>query len=573
MIWSSLWPDGSEGAAPPLAPHQEHAVEWIDRRLELYGGAILADEPGLGKSWVAATVVRERIRRGESAELIVPASLRSMWKEVRAAFSIEATIVTHEVVRRGGRSADEADFIVVDEAHRFRNEGTRGWNRLGRRLIGTRALFLTATPIWNAPSDLLALLRLLVADDVLRRSGLASIELGLGSEEGRARIVDQLVLRRNMAVLETDLFPGALHRRTVRYAIPESWSIILDRIESLRFPHSLGTSTSILAQLMIRRLHSSEAALRSTLERQLRFCRTGLDLLRDGYHLNRREFTSLFVVEDLVQEILFPQLFLEPDDEPDADALRDEIDRIEAILALLRGVDSPKRDRLIDEVIQTRVPSLIFVAAVDTARELFEHLSSLARCGVATGAHCRARSGGTTIGELTEAFQSGRIDHLILTDLGGEGLNLQRADRVIHYDLPWSPMRVEQRNGRARRIGRDGRSLEVITFQPEDGHLPTLEAVELKRRAHDAFWRSEGDVAAEDASLERLPSRLTGAQPQSRLWRHVGRELEPQWLLRRHRSSIEHLMSEADTAQQIAELVRLIRLEEARETENKKLSG
>ena len=93
MTSSSLWPDGSEPQASSLAPHQERAVGWIARRLARYRGALLADEPGLGKSWVAATVVRERLQLGESVELIVPASLQSMWREV---LGVEATLINEE---------------------------------------------------------------------------------------------------------------------------------------------------------------------------------------------------------------------------------------------------------------------------------------------------------------------------------------------------------------------------------------------------------------------------------------------------------------------------------------------
>ncbi len=563
MISSILWPGGSEEDLPTLAAHQEQAVAWVRERLDRYGGAILADEPGLGKSWVAAVVLREKISRGQTVELVVPASLRTMWSEVRSIFSIEASVVTHEAIRRGLQPAAEADFVVVDEAHRFRNEATKGWSHLGRRLIGSQALFLTATPIWNAPSDLLALLRLLVADHTLRLAGVASIESSLDSPTGRARIVDQLVLRRSPRVLAENLRFGELRRRTIQYPVPDSWSDILEGLEKLRFPHALGVSTSILSQLMILRLHSSPTALRATLERQLRFCRTGLDLLRDGYRLNRREFRDLFEVEDLVQGMLFPQLFLEPENVPDADDLQSEIGRLEMILVSIDDMGAPKLDRLVEEVTASRSPSLIFVAAVDTAKELFRHLSPLVRCGLATGMHCRSRRGGMTVGELTVAFQDGQLDHLIMTDLGGEGLNLQRADRVIHYDLPWSPMRVEQRNGRARRIGRDGRPLEVITFRPERGVLPTLEAVEVKAREHEGFWICTETRLPSDVSLERLPARIAGSHPQARLWKRFATS-DREWLLRRHRPAVERMMEEVETRAELDELIRMVAIEETR---------
>ena len=57
-------------------------------------------------------------------------------------------------------------------------------------------------------------------------------------------------------------------------------------------------------------------------------------------------------------------------------------------------------------------------------------------------------------------------DILIATDLLSEGLNLQDAERVVHYDLPWSPARLAQRVGRIDRLGSTHASISTITFLP-----------------------------------------------------------------------------------------------------------
>ena len=61
--------------------------------------------------------------------------------------------------------------------------------------------------------------------------------------------------------------------------------------------------------------------------------------------------------------------------------------------------------------------------------------------------------------------------HLVVTDVAAEGLDLQRARRVVHYDLPWTPMRLEQREGRAVRLGSRHSEVEVVRFAP----VPILE--------------------------------------------------------------------------------------------------
>src|SRR6267142_1248734 len=58
-------------------------------------------------------------------------------------------------------------------------------------------------------------------------------------------------------------------------------------------------------------------------------------------------------------------------------------------------------------------------------------------------------------------------DTLIFTDLASEGLNLQRAGVVVHYDIPWNPVKLDQRNGRAWRIGQTRDFVRAIYFLPE----------------------------------------------------------------------------------------------------------
>jgi hypothetical protein len=73
---------------------------------------------------------------------------------------------------------------------------------------------------------------------------------------------------------------------------------------------------------------------------------------------------------------------------------------------------------------------------------------------------------------------------LIATDVAAEGLDLQRASRVIHFDLPWTDVRLRQRAGRARRIGAGTAVVEVVTMPPApplERRLRQLERIVRKR--------------------------------------------------------------------------------------------
>jgi hypothetical protein len=96
-----------------------------------------------------------------------------------------------------------------------------------------------------------------------------------------------------------------------------------------------------------------------------------------------------------------------------------------------------------------------------------------------------------------------------VTDVAAEGLDLQRAARIVHYDLPWTPMKLEQREGRSVRLGSSHEDVEVLRFapHPELDRFMHIEAA-LTRKAKlpgsaglgptgRHVWRWRTDVARE----------------------------------------------------------------------------
>src|SRR5205085_1889139 len=134
-----------------LAPHQADAVTRILALLDRCGGAILADDVGLGKSFVAAAVAATMPC---AVEVIVPASLVAQWRDTLRDFGVDARTLTHDALI-GDRFVPGAAprFLVVDEAHAFRNPRTQRYAALARRSIGARLLLVTATPICNSADD------------------------------------------------------------------------------------------------------------------------------------------------------------------------------------------------------------------------------------------------------------------------------------------------------------------------------------------------------------------------------------------------------------------------------------
>jgi len=508
---------------PDLAPHQCSAVERALALIARYGGAILADDVGLGKSYVAARVAAEWQRRGSDVEIVVPASLVAQWRETLREFEVEARIITHDSLITDPSLGEGERFLVVDEAHAFRNRRTQRWCALARRSIASRLLLVTATPICNHADDLLALVSLIAADDALRCAGVASIDDAFAVRDGPSLdiIVRELVIRRERDVLPPELSFGALERRVIRHPIVDA------PIDALQFP--LSSSAPLLRQFLWRRLESSPAALLESARRQLRFYER---VIESGRALSRRDYRQAFAAEedaDAFQQILFWDM-LAPADGFDTKSIREEMSRLTNIRACVERAGDAKA-ALLDAAL-TDEPTLIFTGAAATARSLSKRL----RCGLAT-----ARDGSAAI----DAFRRGTIDRLVATDLASEGLNLQRAGVVIHYDIPWNPVKLDQRNGRAHRIGQTRDSVRAIYFLPE-ARSRVVETIAAKNRTRRRILGNSPRPIETAPHVLDLPQRLPGNSPALDLIRALRANglTPPPSLFRRHRAGVELLFEE-----------------------------
>jgi superfamily II DNA or RNA helicase len=533
-----------------LGEHQEVAVELAIELLHSRGAALLADEPGMGKSFVAAEVMR---RCDRDVELVIPAALRTQWVETLSRFGVTATLLTHDGVGSADRELpSERRLVVVDEAHAFRNPRTRRYGALARRLIGARVLLVTATPICNTVADLEALFRLMARDDLLAGAGVPSIDAAFERRDARAIevIVASLVIRRDRSVLPAGLQFGTLRRQVVRHPVPPA-----PEIDQLRFP--LIGEYAILRRFLRRRLESSEAALIESIRRQLRFYERALSAMTAGRTLPKREYRDVFGHEQdagSFQEILFWDLFA-PEGDCDPAAVRKEMTLLDALLASLLTSSCEKRELAVSLVKEAAEPLLIFTGCAATARDLYEALSPIRLAGLVTS---RERSRASVL----SAFTSGRLDVVITTDLSAEGLNLQRAGIVVHYDIPWNPVKLDQRNGRAHRIGQLRDEVQAIYFLPESRETGIAATVARKNRLRRRMLDRQ-PVSCTAAVLPTLPPRVTACSAYARA-RDVQPGL-PDILARRHRAGIESLLGDlaqdGSRAEALARLLVLVAAE------------
>ena len=189
VLWQLYGDEVNEDAAAdenlPLTSFQKHGVARALRLIRDTGGAIVADEVGLGKTFIAGEILQIYRERRQRALLICPAALRdSTWRKFLTRFQLFVECLSFEELasdvqlrdaqrpnaeqEKLQRALDEYQLIVVDEAHNYRNPDapTRA-AALRRLLFGQRRdlLLLTATPVNNSLWDLFHLVRFFVRQD------------------------------------------------------------------------------------------------------------------------------------------------------------------------------------------------------------------------------------------------------------------------------------------------------------------------------------------------------------------------------------------------------------------------
>ena len=152
--------------------------------LDRYGGVLLSDSVGLGKTYLALRILDDfAYRLRQKALIICPAQLKGLlWEPKLKDAAIRADIISRETVSRDFPIANYADYdlIVVDESHNFRNSSTNCWKNLFSILIQgkpKKLVLLTATPVNNSVFDLYNQIRFITKDrdDYFSHAGVQSL--------------------------------------------------------------------------------------------------------------------------------------------------------------------------------------------------------------------------------------------------------------------------------------------------------------------------------------------------------------------------------------------------------------
>jgi len=425
-----------------------HNVEPLDYQLatvrhvlkRLRGRALLCDEVGLGKTIEACLVMLEYMLRGlvKRVLILVPPSLVEQWQqELQSKFNLD--FITYDApafkaerdpwVRfdRIIASLDTAkrephrkkvlepsyDLVIVDEAHHLKNHLTQAYQLVGL-LKKKYILLLTATPVENNLEELFNLITLLQPGQLETTSSFKRKYITRGdplkpkNTEALRQLVQEVMVRnrrsetgvitsrRRAEVMEVALFPDemAFYRRLTAFVREHYFT---------GEKENAGGPGQFTLKTLQREVGSSIEAVTRTLEKM-----TG----NPNYPApQRRLFHALAEQSRAVKGRK----------------------KAEALLALLAGIPDK---------------AIVFTGFMHTHSFLVEWLR-------AHGLSVTELHGGMRRQQKEEELRifAGEAQVLVSTETGSEGRNLHFCNVMINYDLPWNPMRIEQRIGRIHRLG------------------------------------------------------------------------------------------------------------------------
>lgn len=505
---------GASRLAPALAhsavdlnPHQIEAAAFALASLPT-GGAVLADEVGLGKTVEAGLVLAQLAAEGKPrAVILVPATLRAQWRdELRNKFGLDADVIDGDTCRAAEKQGIRTnpfdtggivicshpfaamrtselervpwDVAIIDEAHRLRNayrKDHRTGQALRKGLRKCPKLLLTATPLQNDLMELLGLASFI--DDAL-----------LGTEETfRLQYATGEMTEEKAADLKARLAPVVIRtlrrqvreyvKYTARRSIVEDFAPsaeeqeLYDRVSDYlrrEDTHAVPMARRALFVLVYRKiLASSSFALSATLERLADSldaklagaeCSAQADLALelDGFAEEAEELFDDPAPARTRGAAVVRQMTSELEELRECARLARNIKKNAKGDALVRGLD---RCFTVAKACGWPEKAVVFTEFRRTQDYLAKLLQSR---GYSVTCLSGDVSGTEKRAALVEEFRN-TTQILLMTEAGAEGLNLQFCNLVVNFDLPWNPQRVEQRIGRCHRYGQQ-RDVLVLNF-------------------------------------------------------------------------------------------------------------
>lgn len=413
---------------------------------------------------------------------IVPPGLVEQWKITAHRVGVRLEVWSHSRLSRGRLPPGDPALVIIDESHHFRNPGIRRYRTLAPWLVGRRVLLLSATPLVNHARDLYHQLHLGIRDDALATDGAPSMRRSFeaGTTPGA---LGRFVIQRL-----GDAGKPASYRRTVVAA--SGAAALLPSVEALELSREPGIA-ALIRGVLLRAASSSSAALEGALRRYRRLLLNARDARAAGRPLDRaslRRFTAGADDQLLLWALL-------PAEASTSELCLEDLPALDAVLPRVRELAGQPDDKaiLVRDGLSADRMTVVFVGACETVAYLRTVLGphQVAWCtGDRSGIGRMVLPRRVVLDWFRPSSASGthqaagRPTILVATDVVAEGLDLQSAGRVVHYDLPWTDVRREQRIGRVVRRGAMHSTIEVVEIAPApdiEARLHQLDRLAAKR--------------------------------------------------------------------------------------------
>jgi superfamily II DNA or RNA helicase len=467
---------------------------------------ILADEVGLGKTVEAGLVIKELVFRYKFTRILItaPASLLVQWQcEMEEKFSENFEIIDRKTINRLRREypgdnpwmkidkgicsidfiksdafAEELknaswDAVIVDEAHRMRRDAqvtTRAYN-VGE-ILGDRTnafLLLTATPFRGKLEELFFLVRLVdknlfgpyqsfYNDYCVPEADLSRLKEKLSTILIRRTKKDVGgYTSRRARTIRFDLYPEerALYDATTRYVAEE-------------FNRAMQTQNRAVGFVMVvfqKLLDSSSYALCSALKNRKKHLEELMKKAQDESDRLELAMNAFDLADPDFFETENPDELVNASAKKTASELRVEILTIDNLVHLAESVMRNKKAEKLLEMIQSLkqqgYEKFLIFTQFRTTQDYLQGILQGYRVAVFNGSMDKDQKENAII-----QFK-GDYEILICTEAGGEGRNMQFCSILFNYDLPWSPLKIEQRIGRLHRFGQKY-DVGVYNFSTKD---------------------------------------------------------------------------------------------------------
>lgn len=415
-------------------PHQLEVAKQVVENMN--GKAILADEVGLGKTIEAGLILKEYMIRGlvKKVLILVPASLVSQWAtELNSKFYIPAVaqrksyvweqcdvvISSIDTAKRSPHKEiiykQDYDLIIIDEAHKLKNNKTKNYEFI-QNLKKKFCLLLTATPIQNRVSEIFNLVSLLKPGHLGSKSEFYNKykkdARSLNDDEHLKELVTKVMIRNRRADTGIEWTKRMVETISIEFSPEEK-----ELYESIS---ALGRNDSTI--------NKSQFSI-MTLQREACSSREAV----------------FFTLQNMLQKMENPSIMFQQ--------------HIQQLLKLVEAVQSnAKAKKALDLIKEINDKVIIFTEYRATQLYLQWYLKQ-------NGISSVPFRGGFKRGKkdwMRELFKN-HAQVLIATEAGGEGINLQFCNHIINFDLPWNPMRLEQRIGRIHRLGQE-KDVKIYNF-------------------------------------------------------------------------------------------------------------